>query len=268
MPQNELQKNADRFTGFADVYDRARPSVPEYPAKVVAAYLGRRPETVVDLGCGTGLSTLVWKGRCDRVIGVEPSADMLAVARQKADETVCFQQGFGNDTGLPSDFADAVVCSQSFHWMEPMSTLREADRILKGGGVFVTVDCDWPPVATWQAEQAYMQFYNAAKALEKSLPDVKSSFVRYPKEKHLQNMQNSGLFCYCREIVFANTERCNAQRLIDLMQSQGSVQTVLKLHPEQIKAELEMFSQKMRDLLGEREFDIDFCYRMRIGVKK
>lgn len=46
----EEQKNADRFTGFADVYDSARPSVPFYPVQMVVNYLGKTPDRVVDLG--------------------------------------------------------------------------------------------------------------------------------------------------------------------------------------------------------------------------
>jgi SAM-dependent methyltransferase len=41
----------------------------------------KRPTLVVDLGCGTGTSTFYWRGYADRVIGVEPNADMLTTAR-------------------------------------------------------------------------------------------------------------------------------------------------------------------------------------------
>ena len=61
--------------------------MPEYPVKLICEYLGRRPERTVDLGSGTGLSSLVWKEHCDRVIGVEPSGEMLAEARKKKGET-------------------------------------------------------------------------------------------------------------------------------------------------------------------------------------
>ena len=60
--------------------------MPRYPVEVVRRYLGRNPETVVNLGCGTGLSTRVWEAVSDRVIGVEPSGDMLAVAQEKRRE--------------------------------------------------------------------------------------------------------------------------------------------------------------------------------------
>lgn len=80
---NDLSKNAARFHGFAGIYDQARPKMPHDPIEIICRYLGRKPELAVDLGCGTGLSTQAWHGNCGRVIGVEPSGDMLAVARQK-----------------------------------------------------------------------------------------------------------------------------------------------------------------------------------------
>lgn len=264
---NNIQKNAERFKGFADIYDRARPSVPLYPVRVILRYLGNMPETVVDLGSGTGLSTVIWRDYASQIIGIEPSGDMRAAAQTKADDKVSFREGYGNATGLPDGCADAVVCSQSFHWMEPVSTLKEVDRILKNGGVFATIDCEWPPVASWEAEKAYMDLYGKVKKLEKELPDVADTFTRYDKDKHLENIKKSGYFRYTRELLFANTEKCDARRLIDLVLSQGSTQTVLRLHPDKIVEDIRKFEEKVTDLLGDTEFTVDFSYKMRIGVK-
>ena len=57
------QNNADRFSGFADIYENARPKVPRYPVDVICRYLGRAPRLVVDMGCGTGLSEVSPKKR-------------------------------------------------------------------------------------------------------------------------------------------------------------------------------------------------------------
>lgn len=263
----EERKNADRFTGFADVYESARPQMPEYAIKVVCDYLERKPGLVVDLGCGTGLSTVPWKDVAERVIGIEPSGDMFRVASQKAGENTSFIQAYSADTTLPDSCADAVICSQSFHWMEPFSTLQEANRILRPGGVFATVDCDWPPKTKWQAEKAYMELYDKAKQIEASNPSVKDTFVRYDKAKHLENMEKSGHFRYCGEILFANTEPCNAQRFINILLSQGSLQAILKVSPELIEEDIRRYEVTIRSMYGDSEFDIDFCYRMRVGIK-
>ncbi len=262
-----VTKNAGRFTGFADIYDQARPAMPFYPVKIIRAYLGKKPQRVVDLGCGTGLSSLVWKGQCEELTGIEPSDDMLAVAQMKATEGISFRKGFSGATGLENASVDAVVCSQSFHWMEPEPTLAEVNRILKPGGVFAAVDCDWPPVCHWQAEKAYTELFRKVLDIEETNPDVRDSFVRWSKEGHLANIRQSGFFSYAREIVFSNTEKCTSERLIELAKSQGGLQTILKKSPELIAKHVKVFEELVYATFGPDEFDIDFGYRMRIGVK-
>jgi ubiquinone/menaquinone biosynthesis C-methylase UbiE len=261
------QKNVDRFKGFAAVYDSARPAMPIYPVEVITKYLGRKPRRVVDLGCGTGLSTVVWSGHCGEAVGIEPSGDMLAEALKKKAENITFRQGYGHDTGLPDGCADAVVCSQSFHWMEPNETLAEINRIMIPGGVFATVDCDWPPMCNWKAEAAYLEVMQAVKTAEAVCPEFKDSFRYWDKNKHLENIRNSGYFRFAREIVFSNREKCSAERFVKLALSQGGLQSVLKTKPEAITAQIEKFKAAVFVALGQDSFDLDFGYSMRIGVK-
>ncbi len=253
--------------GFADIYEHTRPTVPDYPIKIITQYLGKTPDNVVDLGCGTGLSTLAWENKCKHVTGIEPSPDMINISKTKETKSTTFITGFGNDTGLSDMYADVVVCSQSFHWMEPMSTLKEIDRILKFGGVFATIDCDWPPVTQWQAEKAFSDIYNYIKELEVEIHELNDSFVRYPKDKHLDNIRNSGYFRYCREITFSNTELCTEDRFAGLLLSQGSTQLIMKNFPETLNVKIKEFRDIIHSIFKEYEFNIDFSYKMRIAVK-
>ncbi len=259
--------NANRFLGFSDTYENARPQMPEYVIYVIKKYLGRNPNLVVDLGCGTGLSTVVWEKNCNQVIGVEPSEDMLSQASAKSSDTVKFIKGFAHETGLEDDSADVIVCSQSFHWMNPDLTLAEVNRILKKYGVFATVDCDWPPVCDWRAEKEYDDLFKKVKTIENTNPKINKTFNWWDKNKHLENIQNSGYFSYAREIVFANTEVCDAKRFINIALSQGSLQTILKTDDNLIKDDVKKFTEYINDLFKEEKFNIDFCYRMRIAVK-
>lgn len=257
--------NADRFLGFAKVYDDSRPKVPEQAVDIITDYLGRQPERVVDLGCGTGLSTMVWKGHAREVIGIEPSEDMLAQAEKKVCEGVHFVKGFSDSTGLEDNSADVVVCSQSFHWMDPVNTLNEAGRILKKGGVFATVDCDWPAVYDLEAEKAYTKLFDKVRKVELETDDINVTFSRWEKKYHLENIKKSGHFSYVREIVFLSHEPCTPERFTALAMSQGSLQTILKVRPELIQSDLDEFLNVMNNVKGKDT--CSFCYRMRIGVK-
>ncbi|NLW89338.1 MAG: class I SAM-dependent methyltransferase [Clostridiaceae bacterium] len=261
------QPNANRFTGFADIYDNSRPVMPTHVISLITGYLGCRPQNVVDLGSGTGLSTAVWEGYCEKVVGIEPNEDMIKIASCKSSSSISFQKGFADKTGLPDAFADVVICSQSFHWMEPYSTLIEVDRILRNGGVFASIDCDWPPVSDWRVDQAFSELYNKIHRLELVLPDIASQSVRFNKENHLKNLYISDHFRYIREIVFSQSEPCNTNRMIGLMLSQGSLQEVLRKAPVLIERDVSDYQALVDEILGNKEFSIEFSYRMRIAVK-
>ncbi len=263
------QINADRFSGVANIYDIARPQCPSYIMDIAGKYLGSKPEFVVDLGCGTGLSTFVWADVSKRTVGVEPNEDMLRVAREKAGDSksVEFVQGYADNIKLEDACADVVTCSQAFHWMEPQSTLREIDRILKPGGIFLAYDCDWLPVCNLKAEMAYLKLVRKIDEIESATPAIRDAFIYWNKDRHLIHIKNSGHFSFAREIVFANRERCSAKRLIALAFSQGSMQAVLKVQPDAIMQPLREFETEINNIFKEEQFDADFCYRVRIGVK-
>jgi ubiquinone/menaquinone biosynthesis C-methylase UbiE len=269
MSGQPLQKNADRFSGFSALYDLARPQAPNKVQEILLRYLGKKPSLVVDLGCGTGLSTLMWTDCAEQVVGIEPSADMMRVAQEKGAHLghLRFHQAFAHETGLPDASADLLTCSQSFHWMNPETTLREADRILKPGGVFAVYDCDWPPVCLWEAEQAYVQLFDFVHEHERVHKATKDSFVRWDKDQHLANLNRHGRFRYVREIVFSNTESCDANRFIAIALSQGGLQALLRAGAKGLEQQIEFFEQAVRTCFGEQTVPLDFCYRMRVGVK-
>ena len=47
--------------------------------------------------------------------------------------------------------------------MEPVSTFKEASRLLRKGGIFLSVDCDFPPVINVEAEKLYTQFVDGSE---------------------------------------------------------------------------------------------------------
>ena len=267
----DAHKNAGRFQGFAGLYNSTRPACPKYVVDVLTRYLGRPPQTVVDMGCGTGLSTLVWQEAADKIIGIEPNEDMLAQAILNSEQmqNIEFICAFSDKTGLESNIADIITCSQSFHWMEPESTLQEVARLLKSGGVFAAYDCDWPPVCGSAAvEKAYNILIEKEDEIEAAFPEYKEAFIQYPKDKHLDNIRRSRHFQYAREIVFANIESCDADRYYNVALSQGGIQTILKKNPSLVEKELSAFRTVVDSFFAHGILQIDFCYRMRLGVAK
>ena len=263
------QANVSRFSGFADEYDRYRPSPPVVVTEILPQLIGQpRPRRVVDLGSGTGLSTRLWAGRADEVIGIEPSPDMRGVAEAQSAGMagIRYQEGHSAATGLADGGADIICCTQAFHWMEPAATLREACRVLRDGGVFCTVDCDWPPVIHWEVDRAFHAFMVGIHESEER-HGIYQTVQRWQKDRHLANITASGLFRYTNEIVVHQVESADAHRLLGLLQTFGSVKDLQKHGLSDDEIGITAFRAVAQRVLGEGMLPIYFSYRLRLGVK-
>jgi len=263
--------NVLRFTGFADIYDQYRPKPPEIIADLLLQLAGtERADHVVDLGCGTGLSTLIWINRTNSFTGIEPSADMRAIASQRPEWAFSairpqFLGKEAHQTGLTDQSIDIVTASQSFHWMDPVPTLPEIARILRPGGVFAAYDCDWPPVTDPIADDAFASCHRHADELlaQSGISRAKA----WPKDQHLDQIKKSGHFRYTRDLACLHTDSGNGDRLVGLIRSQGSIATLLKHGFTEAEIGLEQLRESVQQRLGERTIRWFWCYRIRVGIR-
>lgn len=107
-----------------------------------------QPRRILDLGCGTGSTTLLLKQKFPlaEVIGLDLSPYMLVMAEYKAKQAgleIQWLHGLAEATNLPSESFDVVTASLLFHETPPAiakAILQEAFRLLKGNGQVMIFD--------------------------------------------------------------------------------------------------------------------------------
>ena len=268
LQESDFASNIARFTGFAGLYDESRPHPPPVLQDLLTRLAGvATPSLVVDLGCGTGLSSRFWSARARQVIGVEPTDDMRHQAELRTAATnVSYLSGFSHRSGLPDNCADIVTCSQSLHWMDPLPTFKEVARVLRRGGVFAAYDCDFPPTtSSWKADAAYVRFMERAAQLEEE-HNVSDGLQRWSKAEHLDGMKASGCFRFTKEVVLHHVEEGNAERLITLTKSQGNVATLFKKGLSERDLGMDKFRAIANETLGANAKPWYFSTRVRLGI--
>jgi len=252
--------------GFAADYHRYRPRPPAALFDLVMRLArATRPDLVVDLGSGTGLSTEPWAARARQVVGVEPIDEMRAIAEATAiAPNVRYVAAVAQHTGLPDAAADIVTCSQSLHHLEPESTLREVGRLLRPGGTFAAYDYDWPPAVHPEAERALAEFLDRARGLRRAR-GIASGQEQWDKADHLARMQRSGMFRSVEEIALQNEEPCTAERWVGFALSLGHVIPLLDLDP--VELGLPSLREAAERAIGDAGLPWRVTYRVRVGVK-
>ena len=256
----------ERFSGFADLYDRGRPQPPPELATLLSQYAGVERPRVVDLGAGTGLSTSVWEGRAAHVSAFEPSDDMRRVLQARLarwDTPHQVRRGSAEATGLEDGSADVVTAGQAMHWFDPDRALPEIARILRRGGVFCAFDYDWPPLTDAEVDAAFFEADHRYHTLEEERGLVPR---RAGKGGHLTRMRDSGLFRTTREVALHHQSRGGADTLMALVDTQGGVVALRGAGLTEVELGLTELRRVAEDRIAPQTA-FWWTYRLRLGWK-
>jgi ubiquinone/menaquinone biosynthesis C-methylase UbiE len=115
--------------------------------------LGAR-HRVLDLGCGPGPLARGFAPLAHEVIAIDPSPEMLAVARALAGQSANIRFLAGSSYDLDSTLGAfrLVVMGRSFHWMDRVDTLERLDRMIEPAGAVALFQDSAPavPANAWQ----------------------------------------------------------------------------------------------------------------------
>ena len=101
--------------------------------------------TVLDVGCGTGFHLPWFASTASSVVGVEPHADLVALARRRTRRLpqVSVLQGTAQSLPLPDASVDVAHARWAYFFgpgCEP--GLAELDRVVRRGGTAFVIDND------------------------------------------------------------------------------------------------------------------------------
>lgn len=124
----------------AERYARGRPFFHALVVGRVCEFLSlaRPVGRALDVGCGTGLSSVALKQIAARVVGADASSAMLA--RAPREEGIAYVLARAEALPFGAGAFDLLTLSQVFHWLDAARFFAEARRVLRAGGFVVAYD--------------------------------------------------------------------------------------------------------------------------------
>ena len=140
-----MRENTNNFNKIANCYDKyhfTHNNLIEFLKTKCAA---NSNSVIVDIGCGTGNETLnIFNNFRCKVYGIDPSENMLQIARQKTHE-ITWLKGHAESIPLRNNSVDIITSFFSTHHFSNISkVISEYNRIVKKSGIvfLVTISHD------------------------------------------------------------------------------------------------------------------------------
>jgi SAM-dependent methyltransferase len=177
----------------------------------------------LDVGCGTGQSTVAVRSLARFVIGTDISPAMLAAAPHDTDIAYIV----GAAEGLPCGDArfDLVTAGLAFHWFDQGRFLAEARRVLRPGGWLVPYNNGFHGVMHENAEfAAWVRGVYLARYPSPPRPNMPLDAT---------DAERAG-FCLIGREVYENTVIFSADELADYLLTQSNVIAAVEQGSEQL----------------------------------
>jgi len=163
---NELDpslKPTERFSGRVEAYRRFRSRYPREIIPLLEERCGLTHDSVIaDIGAGTGMLAELFLENGNRVLAVEPNADMRAACEELVERyprLTCID-GTAEDTRLADRSVDFVAVGRALHWFDQQKCRPEFIRILRDDG-WVVLASQGPHT---RSEPVILEFQTIIKA--------------------------------------------------------------------------------------------------------
>lgn len=123
-----------RFGRLGAAYDAARRDFPRETMAFVVRHLAGQDPLVLDLACGTGISSRQLAGGGLEVIGCDIDPLMLRYATERGGARIRYAIGRAEAIPFKDASFDAVTSFCGYHWFDPARAMPEIARVLRPEG--------------------------------------------------------------------------------------------------------------------------------------
>nr|XP_056721364.1 putative methyltransferase DDB_G0268948 [Euleptes europaea] len=250
----------------ASVYLKYRFSPPEKLQEVVFSYLENKKVTsfqlAVDVGCGSGQSTLWLAKRFEKVVGTDISEAQIEEAKQAAHPAnVSYLVCPAENLPFKDNSVDFIMSFAAVHWFDLPSFMKEVERVLKPSGcVAFSTNC----------LDMQLHYKDCTEKLTEIFQEFRKRTFEYANDR-VRRVQDD------YQMVFEALPFQDKQRITDIygavpftvagvlgyFQTFSMYQTFLKAEPEAAKSLIQNTEKRILEVMGVSSLETPLEMRMR-----
>ena len=244
-------------------YDQTRKADPFIASRLLFHLQPHLEGIYLDIGCGTGNYTHELQKDGFRVIGIDPSLELLEKARMRNSE-IDWRMGSAENTGLSDNQLDGIVASLTLHhWNNLENGFAELNRILKQNGTLVIFTATPPQMQGYWLNRYFPEMLKDAirqlpskESIEEGLAN--SGFKIIGTEAYFIQPDLQDKFLYCGkqnpELYFDPRIRNGISSFADLARQKEVEQGLLKLQKDIDSGAIHEVIQSYQNDMGDYIF--------------
>ncbi|MGH8015984.1 MAG: class I SAM-dependent methyltransferase, partial [Candidatus Zixiibacteriota bacterium] len=210
----------------AERYAKGRPNVQAAAIKSFKEFakITRPFKKCLDVGCGTGLSSIAIADLCESVFGIDMSDAMLAIAAKHPK--IKYQKANAENLPFGNMTFDLITVGLAMHWFDQIKFLKEAARVLLPNGWLVIYNNEFKPELINDPE--FLYWYNNSYLIRYPNPPRKNA-IQFDETRASQG------FDFLGKAVFKNDIEMTQEQLVAYLTSQSNIIAKVEQGGERIK---------------------------------
>jgi SAM-dependent methyltransferase len=238
-----MSESWQTFDAVASSYDVVRPDYPVEVYEAIESFVGLSTPRVLEVGIGSGQATQQMVVRDWVVVGVEPGADLAALAAERlaSSQRVALIEAKFEDVDLAGENFDVVAAATAWHWVDPTVGYQLAAEALKPSGVLTLW---WNAHVTTPGNQDWDPIRDAYLRVAPELADLARLTPDRPGYDPAAEVSACGLFGDVQVESFHFAVRYPAEQFIALTHTYAS-------HGSLTPSRRELLDDALRDTINE-----------------